>query len=154
MSEYLHVEKTLLDQLAGLGWTVIDQGVGAIPSDPSKSLRGSFREWLLPEVFRNAVRSINTTEDGQMWLTDRQMDGSVFVEGGTLLRDLNRKMNLHFPVDGAKTLNGLILEHLQDIPESGTSIKISGYPIEIIQTQDRVVKVARIMIAAAVKVAE
>jgi Mg2+/Co2+ transporter CorB len=68
-----------------------------------------------------------------------------------LLRDLNRKMGMHFPLDGAKTLNGLILEHLQDIPEAGTSLKISGYPIEIIQTQDRVVKVARIVIAQANK---
>jgi len=81
----------------------------------------------------------------------RQLDGSMFVEGGTLLRDLNRKMGMHFPLDGAKTLNGLILEHLQDIPEAGTSVKISGYPIEIIQTQDRVVKVARIVIAPANK---
>ena len=78
MSEYLHVEKTFLDQLAGLGWVVIDQGVGVIPSDPSKSLRGSFREWLLPEIFRNAVRTINTTDDGQMWLgglSDLRCDG-------------------------------------------------------------------------------
>jgi type I restriction enzyme, R subunit len=52
MSEYLHVEKPFLDQLAQLGWTVIDQGVGVIPSDPAASLRTSFREWLLPEVFR------------------------------------------------------------------------------------------------------
>jgi Mg2+/Co2+ transporter CorB len=81
----------------------------------------------------------------------RQQDGSMFVEGGRLLRDLNRKMGLHFPLDGAKTLNGLILEHLQDIPEAGTSLKISGYPIEIIQTQDRVVKVARIVVAGAGK---
>ena len=74
MSEYLHVEKPFLDQLAALGWTVIDQGVGIIPSDPSRSLRDSFREWLLPDVFRSAVRAINTTGDGQAWLTERQLD--------------------------------------------------------------------------------
>jgi Mg2+/Co2+ transporter CorB len=60
-------------------------------------------------------------------------------------------MGLHLPLDGAKTLNGLILEHLQDIPEAGTSLKISGYPIEIIQTQDRVVKVAKIFVEQAQK---
>jgi type I restriction enzyme R subunit len=43
MSEYAHVEKPLLTQLAGLGWTVIDQGAGAIPHDPAISLRASFR---------------------------------------------------------------------------------------------------------------
>src|SRR3990167_7907915 len=52
MSEYLHVENPFLDQLATLGWTVIDQGQGFIPSDPVASLRGSSRDWLLLEVFR------------------------------------------------------------------------------------------------------
>lgn len=74
MSEYLHVEKPFLDQLAALGWTVVDQGQGFIPSDPAASKRGSFREWLLPEVFRDAVRAINRTTDGTAWLTDRQLD--------------------------------------------------------------------------------
>ena len=74
MSEYLHVEKPFLDQLGTLGWTVVDQGHGIIPSDPAASLRGSFREWLLPEVFRNAVRCINRTAGGEPWLTDRQLE--------------------------------------------------------------------------------
>ncbi len=68
MSEYLHVEKPMLDQLSWLGWTVIDQGCGAIPGDPTTSLRTSFREWMLPGVFRDSVRAINP------WLTDRQLD--------------------------------------------------------------------------------
>ena len=74
MSEYLHVEKPFLDQLSVLGWKVVDQGQGFIPSDPATSLRGSFREWMLPEVFREAVRAINRTADGTVWLTDRQLD--------------------------------------------------------------------------------
>ncbi|GAB4181368.1 MAG: hypothetical protein Tsb002_01330 [Wenzhouxiangellaceae bacterium] len=69
MSEYLHVEKPLLQQFAALGWNVIDQGQGFIPSDPSKSLRTTFREWFLPEVFRAAVRAINQTPDGKPWLS-------------------------------------------------------------------------------------
>lgn len=68
MSEYLHVEKPFLDQLAALGWTVVDQGCGMIPSDPAASLRETFREWLLPQVFRDAVRAIHP------WLTDRQLE--------------------------------------------------------------------------------
>ncbi len=74
MSEYFHVEKPFLDQLAALGWTVVDQGHSFIPSDPAASLRGSFREWILPEVFRNSVRALNRTLDGREWLTDRQLD--------------------------------------------------------------------------------
>jgi type I restriction enzyme, R subunit len=74
MSEYLHVEKPFLDQLAALGWTVIDHGQGLIPSHPEKSLRATFREWLLSDVFREAVRDINRTVDNKPWLTDCQLD--------------------------------------------------------------------------------
>jgi len=74
MTEYLHVEKPFLDQLATLDWIVIDQGHGMIPTDPAESLRSSFRQWMLPDVFREAVRAINCTEDGTPWLTDRQLD--------------------------------------------------------------------------------
>ncbi len=73
MSEHLHVEKPFLDQLAALGWQVTDQGVGHIPSALGKSLRASFREWFLPEVFHDAIRSINVMQDGHIWLTDRQL---------------------------------------------------------------------------------
>jgi Putative Mg2+ and Co2+ transporter CorB len=70
----------------------------------------------------------------------QQPDGSWVVDGGALLRDLNRKLGLDFPLSGPKTLNGLILEHLEDIPESGTSLKIGDQALEILQTQDRAVK--------------
>lgn len=103
----------------------------------------------LENIMEEIVGDFTTQSPSRTGKFMRQLDGSMFVEGGTLLRDLNRKMGMHFPLDSAKTLNGLILEHLQDIPEAGTSLKISGYPIEIIQTQDRVVKVARIVIAPA-----
>jgi len=74
----------------------------------------------------------------------RQDDGSVLAEGVTSLRELNRKLGTQFVLDGPKTLNGLILEHLEDIPEPGTTVKIAGVPIEIVQTQDRAVRSARI----------
>ena len=74
----------------------------------------------------------------------RQADGSALVEGGLPLRELNRKLKLEFPLDGPKTLNGLILEHLQDIPEPGTTVLISGHPLEIVQTQEKAIKAVRI----------
>ena len=74
----------------------------------------------------------------------KQPDGSYLVEGATLLRELNRKLGFGFPLDGPKTLNGLILEHLQNIPEPGTSVKITGHALEIVQTQGRVVKAVRV----------
>jgi Mg2+/Co2+ transporter CorB len=83
-----------------------------------------------------------------------QQDGSYLVEGGTLLRDLNRKLGFSFPLDGPKTVNGLILEHLQEIPEPGTSVKIAEHAIEIVQTQDRVIKGVRIYPGRAIGASE
>ncbi|MFN3594225.1 MAG: HlyC/CorC family transporter [Thiobacillaceae bacterium] len=74
-----------------------------------------------------------------------QPDGSYLVEGRASLRELNRKLNLAFPLEGPRTLNGLILEQLEDIPEAGVSLKIAGIPVEIVQVQDRMVKTARIL---------
>jgi Mg2+/Co2+ transporter CorB len=53
-------------------------------------------------------------------------------------------MNWNLPTDGAKTLNGVILEHLETIPETGTGLQLGDYPIEIIQTSDNVVNIVRI----------
>ena len=73
MSEYSYVEKPFLDQLTALGWDVIDQGLG-IPQDPALSGRSSFRDVVLTQQFYDSVRGINTTPDGQTWLTDHQLN--------------------------------------------------------------------------------
>ncbi len=98
----------------------------------------------LENILEEIVGDFTTQSPAQTGKFLRQADGSLLVEGSTPLRDLNRKLGMHFPLGGAKTLNGLILEHLQNIPEAGTSLKIADYPIEIIQTQGRVVKVVKI----------
>ena len=98
----------------------------------------------LENILEEIVGDFTTQSPAQTGKFLRQEDGSMLVDGGTPLRDLNRKLGMRFPLDSAKTLNGLILEHLQDIPEAGTSLKIANYPIEIIQMQDRVVKVVKI----------
>ncbi len=79
-----------------------------------------------------------------------QPDGTYLVEGSSLLRELNRKLGYRFALDGPKTLNGLILEHLQDIPEPGVSLEIAGQRMEIVQTQDRVVRSVRLAPLASV----
>ncbi len=98
----------------------------------------------LENILEEIVGEFTTQSPSQTGKFLRQIDGSILLEGSSSLRELNRKLGLHLPLDNAKTLNGLILDHLEDIPETGTSLKIAGYPIEIIQTQDRVVKVARL----------
>ena len=98
----------------------------------------------LENILEEIVGDFTTQTSAQNSKFLRQDDGSLLVEGCTSLRDLNRKMGMHFPLKEAKTLNGLILEHLEDIPVAGTSLKIADYPIEIVQAHDRVVKVAKI----------
>ena len=98
----------------------------------------------LENILEEIVGEFTTQSPSKIGKLLRHDDGSFLLEGGSSLRDLNRKLGLNLPMDSAKTLNGLILEHLEDIPEPGTSLKIAGYPLEIIQVQDRIVKVARI----------
>lgn len=112
-----------------------------------------YGEWMglvtLEDIVEEIIGEFTTHAPSQAGTLLKQEDGSVLVEGSSLLRDLNRKLGWNLPIGGPKTLNGLILEYFQDIPEAGTSVKIAGYPMEIIQTQDRVVKVVRIFPAAA-----
>ncbi len=75
----------------------------------------------------------------------RDADGGVVVDGLAPLRTLNRKLGTAFPVDGPKTLNGLILAQLGEIPDAGTRIDVAGQAIEVLQTQDRGVKVVRLL---------
>ncbi len=71
-------------------------------------------------------------------------DGNVLVDGSQNLRELNRRLGVELPVEGPKTLNGLILEHLQDIPEADLSFRIAGVTIEVIQTEDKMVRMVRL----------
>ncbi len=70
--------------------------------------------------------------------------GAATAEGTTPVREVNRALGLSLPTDGPKTLNGLIVEHLQDIPEADVSIKIGNVPMEIVHAQGRTVKTVRI----------
>lgn len=98
----------------------------------------------LEDIIEELIGKFTTTIPGSSDEISWGQDGSTLADGARSLRELNRKLNLAFPLDSAKTLNGLILEHFQDIPETGVSLKIAGVPIEIIQTQDRMVKTVRI----------
>ncbi len=73
-----------------------------------------------------------------------QEDGSWLVDGSLAIREINRSLRIQLPTDGPRTLNGLILEHLETIPEPGTSLLINDYPIEVVQVKGNAVKTARI----------
>lgn len=74
-----------------------------------------------------------------------QEDGSTLLDGANSLREINRKLETHFPIEGPKTLNGLILEYLENIPEAGTCLVIAGHRMEILQTQGRSIRSVRLI---------
>jgi Mg2+/Co2+ transporter CorB len=71
-------------------------------------------------------------------------DGTATADGAMPVREVNRALGLELPLEGPRTLNGLILEQLQDIPEADVSVKIGGVPMEIVHAQGRTVKTVRI----------
>ena len=75
----------------------------------------------------------------------QQPDGSFLVDGSATIRDINKEMAWEFPTDGPKTFNGLIIEYLEDIPQSKLSVKIAGYPVEIIEVTGNMVKTVRVL---------
>lgn len=73
----------------------------------------------------------------------KQSDGSYLVDATITVRELNRVMQWTLPTEGPKTLNGLILEFMETIPESGTSVKLHGHPLEIIKRDEHSVKLVK-----------
>lgn len=78
-------------------------------------------------------------------------NGVCLLEGTAPLRDINKKLGLDLPLDGPKTVNGLLLEHLQDIPEFPIALKIGGCVIEVVQVQNQAITVVKLMRPVAVK---
>ncbi|MDW2068568.1 transporter associated domain-containing protein, partial [Vibrio sp. 1579] len=73
-----------------------------------------------------------------------QGDGSFLIEGSTNIRDINKGLKWDLPTDGPRTLNGLILEHLEDIPESHLSVRVAGHPMEIVEIEENRIKLVRV----------
>lgn len=100
----------------------------------------------LEDILEEIIGDFTTQSPLRASTYHQEEDGSWLVDGSSNLRDLNKKLNLEFPLDGPRTLNGLILEHFEDIPEAGTSIKIANCALEIVQTQDKIVKSVRLLL--------
>jgi Mg2+/Co2+ transporter CorB len=78
----------------------------------------------------------------------QEQDGTYMVSGAANVRELNRMMHWRLPTDGPKTLNGLILERLETIPEAGATLQLAGYLLEIVQTADNAVRSVRVIAPA------
>jgi Mg2+/Co2+ transporter CorB len=98
----------------------------------------------LEDILEEVVGEFTTDPSASIKDYTAQEDGSFLVNGTATVRDLNRALHIELPTDGPKTLNGLVLEYLEDIPEPGTSLLLAGYPIDIVQTQGNLVKTLRV----------
>lgn len=97
-------------------------------------------EDIIEEIIGKFTTSLPSTATALAW----NEEGVATVDGATPVREVNRALGLDLPTQGPKTLNGLILEHLRDIPEANVSARIAGVTMEIVHTQGRAVKVARL----------
>ncbi len=90
---------------------------------------------LLQEIVGELITDDNTVT--------KQSDGSYLVDATITVRELNRMMQLTLPTEGPKTLNGLIIEFMETIPEPGTSIKLHGHRLDIISQDNNTVKLVK-----------
>ena len=97
-------------------------------------------EDILEEIIGKFTTSVPSAGPALAW----DASGTATAEGTTPVREVNRALGLALPTDGPKTLNGLIVEYLQDIPEADVSIKIGAVPMEIVHAQGRTIKTVRI----------
>lgn len=99
----------------------------------------------LKDILEEIVGEFTSQAIGSAARFHTEADGSIIADGTCSLRVLNRKAGFEFPLEGPKTINGLLLEQLEDIPEAGVTLSVSGHPIEIMQVHNRMVKVVRIL---------
>ena len=99
----------------------------------------------IEDIVEEIIGEFTTQAPGGAEIYRREPDGSIVASGMASLRTLNRRLGTQFPLDGPKTLNGLIVEHLGDIPDAGLKFRVEGQWLEILQTQDRAVKVVKLL---------
>ncbi len=98
----------------------------------------------LEDILEEIVGQFTTDSPTRNPGIHKQDDLSYQIDGNTHIREINRTLNWSLPADGPKTLNGLILEHMEIIPQNGTSLMINDYTIEITRTTNNAVQTARV----------
>ena len=98
----------------------------------------------MEDIVEEMVGEFTSAAPGMQNRTVWGKDGSVVLDAGTALRQINRRLKLHFPLDGPKTLNGLILEELQDIPEAQVSLRFDDCVVEVVHVDEQGVRTARL----------
>ncbi len=101
----------------------------------------------LEDIIEEMIGEFTTSTPGAARADNFRWDeqGECLLDGATALRDINKRLGLELPLDGPKTLNGLLLELLQDIPEANVSVKFPKCIIEIVQVQNQAIKVVKLI---------
>ena len=99
-------------------------------------------EDILEEIVGDFTTSTAPTIDEEV---TQQSDGSMIIEGSANLRDLNKMFGWELDTEDARTFNGLILEHLEEIPDEGTVCEIDGLQITILEVADNMIKQAKVV---------
>jgi len=98
----------------------------------------------LEDILEEIVGEFTTSPDAFNQHLHLQTDGTYLVDASMPIRDLNKALHWQLSTDGARTLNGLILNYLETIPQTGISFRISNYPMEIIHVTNNAIKTVRI----------
>ncbi len=98
----------------------------------------------LRDVLEEIVGEFDLSETGFDRLLCSQKDGSVMVDGSISVRDLNRLAHWQLPVDGPRTLSGLMIEYLEMIPRTGVGARIGGYPMEVVSVSRNTIRQVRV----------
>lgn len=98
----------------------------------------------LEDILEEIVGEFTSDPAGNNRDVHKMEDGTYIVDGSASIREVNKILNWELPTDGPKTINGLIIEYLEHIPEPGTSMLIAGHPIEIVHTTKNTVKTIHI----------
>ena len=98
----------------------------------------------MEDIVEEMVGEFTSAGHGGQSRTVWGADGSVVIDAGTSLREVNRRLKLNLPLDGPKTLNGLILEELQDIPDAQVSLRFNDCVVEVVHVDDQGVRSARL----------
>ena len=98
----------------------------------------------LEDILEEIVGQFTTDSPTRNLGIHKQSDNSYLIDGNTHIRDINRALDWELPVDGPKTLNGLILEYMEIIPQNGTSLMVDNYTIEIMRSTNNAVQTARV----------
>ncbi len=98
----------------------------------------------IDDILEEIVGEFTTDPSDNIKEVHPQEDGTFLIDGAISIRELNRLFKWKLDTNGPKTLNGMILEYMETIPDAGTSLRLEEHPVEVVQTTNSAIKTVRI----------